>query len=469
MKYQADFLEQVDRYFEKAATHTKLQRGVLDRIKACSSVYKITFPVRLDTGEIDMIEAWRAEHSHHRLPVKGGIRYAPSVCEDEIVALASLMTFKCAVVDVPFGGAKGGIKIDRRDYSSAEIERITRRYTFELTKKNFIGPAVDVPAPDYGTGPQEMTWILDTYRACSGGDLDSAGCVTGKPTSQDGIYGRKEATGRGVFFGIREACKRADEMRKLGLTPGIEGKRVVIQGLGNVGYHAARCIEENGARLVGLIEIEGAVFNPEGLVLEDVMEHRHATGSILGFKDAGSINESGKALELDCDILVPAALENQITRKNAGRIKAKIIAEAANGPVTAEADEILTASGRMILPDIYLNAGGVTVSYFEWLKNLFHVRFGRMQKRFDLLTHRTMLKAVEEMTGKKLGQEVYDFLESGGNEEDLVNSGLEETMILAFCDIQETGMRHGVDLRTASFIYAIEKVAVSIKELGIFP
>lgn len=464
-----DFFAQVNRMFEKAAAFTVHPRGLLEQIKMCNSIYRFEFPLKRDDGSIETIEGWRAEHSHHKLPVKGGIRYAPNVNESEVMALAALMTYKCAVVDVPFGGGKGGVRIDRRHFSDAEIERITRRYTFELVRKNFIGPGVDVPAPDYGTSPREMAWILDTYNTLSSNQLDSLACVTGKPVGQGGVRGRKEATGRGVFFAIREACAQADDMEALGLTPGLEGKRVVVQGLGNVGYHAARFLQEGGAVLVGLAEIEGAIYDPEGLALQKVLLHREETGSILDYPGAQNIPNSIEALELECDILVPAALESVITSENAGRIRAKIIAEAANGPITADADAALNEKGVLILPDIYANAGGVTVSYFEWLRNLSHVRFGRMSKRFEQNAQQRLLTAVSEMTGQAFAKDAVAQIVQGADEIDLVNSGLEETMITAYHEIRDLSRRHDTDLRTAAFVNAINKVAVSYLEMGIFP
>ncbi len=465
------FFDQVNRNFDKAAAFLKYPQGLLDQIKICNSVYHITFPLKKDDGSIVTIHAWRAEHSHHKLPVKGGIRYSPLANEDEVMALAALMTYKCAIVDVPFGGAKGAIKIDKRNYSETELERLTRRYTYELVKKNFIGPGVDVPAPDYGTGPAEMSWIADTYNAMTPGSLDAMACVTGKPVTQGGVRGRTEATGRGVYFGIREACKDAADMRKLGLTPGLSGKTVVVQGLGNVGYHVAKFLQEGGARLVGLIEYEGAIYNPQGLDVEKVMQHRRETKSLLGFPGATGTPKNAEGLEWECDILVPAALENQITAENVSRIKARIVAEAANGPVTADANEFLLQKGVLIIPDMYLNAGGVTVSYFEWLKNLSHVRFGRMGKRFEESMNMRLLQAVEELTGRKFPQNIFDQIAHGADEEDLVNSGLEETMIAAYNQINEIRKQHGgkIDLRTAAFISAIDKIARSYMELGIFP
>jgi glutamate dehydrogenase (NAD(P)+) len=466
---EVSFLDQVNRMFDKAAAYTKHPPGLLAQIKICNSVYHMEFPLKRDDGSIEVIKAWRAEHSHHKLPVKGGIRYASNVTEDEVMALASLMTYKCAIVNVPFGGGKGGIRIDKRQFSDAEVERITRRYTFELIKKNFIGPGVDVPAPDYGTGPREMAWMVDTYSSFSDNPLDAIACVTGKPVGQGGVRGRKEATGRGVYFAVREACRFEDDMHKLGLSPGLDGKTVIVQGLGNVGYYAAKFIQEGGGRLVALAEYEGAIYNPNGLDLEFVMQHRAATGSILNFPGAQNLARSLDALELPCDILVPAALEAQITAENAPRIQAKIIAEGANGPVTADADEILLQKGVLILPDMYANAGGVTVSYFEWLRNLSHVRFGRMSKRFEEKTHEKMLKAIELATGKPLSPELVRDYVHGADEEDLVNSGLEETMITAYAEIRDIAQKQHTDLRTAAFVNAINKVAVSYLDLGIFP
>ena len=449
---EQSFLAQVHRAFDAAGTLTNHPPALLNQIKECNAVYRVTFPIVRDDGTIKTIVGWRAEHSHHKLPTKGGIRYAINVNEDEVMALASLMTYKCAVVDVPFGGAKGGIKINRKEFSEHELERITRRYTFELWKKNFIGPGVDVPAPDYGTSSKEMAWIADTYAQLAVGDLNALGCVTGKPIAQGGIRGRTEATGRGIYFGVREACDDAADMKALGLARGLEGKRFIVQGLGNVGYHAAKFIQDGGGVLVAVA-------------------HRRDAGTLKGFAGATYMAESGAALELPCEILVPAALEGQITAGNAGRVQAKIIAEGANGPTTFEADGILHAKGVMVLADMFLNAGGVTVSYFEWLKNLSHVRFGRMEKRFEETAFTNVLKAVEDLTGKTLGAERMAQLSHGADEADLVNSGLEDTMINAWHQVRETWLQHGrkTDIRTAAFISAINKVAVSYQDLGIFP
>jgi glutamate dehydrogenase (NAD(P)+) len=465
------FFDNVVQYFDRAAGFTGHPKGLLDQIKTCNSVYRFDFPVRTEGGAIEVIAAWRVEHSHHKMPVKGGIRYSPDANEDEVKALAALMTYKCAIVDVPFGGAKGAIKIDPRKYSVEQLERITRRYTHELAKKNFIGPGIDVPAPDYGTGEREMAWIADTYLAMNPGQIDGLACVTGKPVTQGGIRGRREATGRGLFFALREACAQSEDMKVLGLSPGLEGKRIIVQGLGNVGYHAAKFCREGGAVIVAIAELEGAIANSEGLNEEEVFWHRKQTGSILGFPGATNIANSAAALELECDVLVPAALENQLTADNAPRIKAKIILEGANGPTTPEAEAVFQERHTHVIPDVYANAGGVTVSYFEWLKNLSHVRFGRMGRRYEEAADRRMLKAIELATNKRFSEVDLARMAHGADELDLVNSGLEETMIVAYHEMRETVRRDPriPNLRTAAFINALDKVARSYAELGIFP
>lgn len=464
-----NFLASVDHYFNKAAAVTGHPEDLLNQIRVCNSVIGFNFPVRTEKG-YEVIQAWRAQHSHHKLPVKGGIRYSEDATEAEVIALATLMTYKCAIVDVPFGGAKGAVKINSKNYSPEVLERVTRRYTHELIKKNFIGPALDVPAPDYGTSAREMAWIADTYLAIHPEQIDGLGCVTGKSVSQGGIRGRREATGLGVFYATREACDHGEDMSAIGLTRGIAGKTFVIQGLGNVGYHAAKFFIEGGAVMIGVSEYEGAIHDPKGIDLEKLMAHRKDTGSILNFAGASNLPAREAGLELECDILVPAALENQITEENAARIKAKMVVEAANGPITSDAETILLQKNILVLPDIYANAGGVTVSYFEWLKNLSHVRFGRMGKRFEQGAFERLLSIVEEATGRKLSDTERRSVARGADETDLVYSGLEETMITAYQEIRTAARREGVnDLRTAAFVTAIDKIATSYGELGIFP
>lgn len=464
------FFQGVERNFDKAAKFTRFEKGILEQIKACNSILRIKFPVKIG-NEIEVIEAYRVQHSHHKLPCKGGIRYSMDVNQDEVMALAALMTYKCAMVNVPFGGGKGGIKIDPKKYTPFELEKITRRYTSELAKKNFIGPGIDVPAPDYGTGAREMSWIVDTYASLNPGELNAQACVTGKPIAQGGVRGRTEATGLGVFYGVRELCNVPEEMAKIGLSTGLDGKKIIVQGLGNVGYYAAKFFQEAGAILVGLAEYEGGIYSEKGLNLEEVVTHRKNTGSILDFPGATNIVNSAETLEQPCDILIPAALEAVIHGDNAPKIKAKIIGEAANGPLTPDADEILNKKGVIIIPDMYLNAGGVTVSYFEWLKNLSHVRYGRMEKRFSENMNAEIVKSVESLTGKRIGEAERKMLLRGPDEVDLVYSGLEDTMIGSFHEIRESmKMNLGVeDMRTAAFICSINKVGMAYEELGIFP
>ena len=471
MTENLSFFEKVNLDFDKAARYTDYPKGLLEQIKICNSSCHFTFPVKRDDGTIITIHGWRAEHSHHILPTKGGIRYSTLVNEDEIMALAALMTYKCAVVDVPFGGAKGGIQLDRSDYSESELERITRRYTYELIQKNYIGPGIDVPAPDFGTSEQEMAWILDTYLSMSPDKLDAIACVTGKPIEQNGIQGRREATGRGVAFGLEEVCSYEKDMKRTGLSPGLRGKTVVLQGFGNVGYNAAKYLSEYEAKIICIAEVDGALYNANGLDVEKVATFRAENGSIRHFPDATLIEKPNDCLELECNILVPAALENQLTAKNARRIKAKIVAEAANGPTTAEANKILQERGVLIIPDTYLNAGGVTVSYFEWLRNLSHVGFGRLGRRYEESAFNAMLHFIEQATGYQLTDDERGPVH-GADEQALVNSGLQDTMINAYQEIREIQLEYGrdkIDIRTAAYIKAIHKIAQSYMQLGIFP
>jgi glutamate dehydrogenase (NAD(P)+) len=464
------FFGAVSKSFDKAAKFTNWDPGILEQIKQCNAVYRMNFPVKIG-DKVEVIKAYRVQHSHHKTPCKGGIRFSTMVNLDEVMALAALMTYKCAIVNVPFGGAKGGIAIDPKKYTPYQLENITRRYTAELIKKNFIGPGTDVPAPDYGTGEREMAWILDTYTSMRPGEIDAAGCVTGKPVTQGGVRGRREATGLGVFYGIREVCKMEDVMKKLGLSTGVEGKRVIVQGLGNVGYHAAKFFREGGAKLICLAEHDGAIFCDTGLNEEEVFQYKKKNGSIKNFPNTKFISTSAEALEIECDILIPAALENVINGENASRVKAKIIGEGANGPLTPEADEVFIKTGTLVVPDMYLNAGGVTVSYFEWLKNLSHVRYGRMEKRFTENLNAHILGTIEDLTTKKVSTRQREFIMHGPEEADLVYSGLEETMITATHEIMNLWKSNPEipDMRTAAYVVAINKVATSYAELGIFP
>ena len=462
-------LDTVYRQFDQAARFTDYEPGLLQQMRDCNAVYHLRFPVEMDNGNVEVIEAYRAEHSYHRLPTKGGIRISPHVSADEGVALATLMSFKCALVEVPFGGAKGAIVLDPRSPEDVR-RRVIRRYTAELSRKNFIGPSVDVPAPDYGSGEQEMAWIADTYRHLNPDELDHWACVTGKPVTLHGIPGRSEATGLGVCDGIMEALDHLDDMQDLGLTRGLAGKRVIVQGLGNVGSNAASHLQECGARVVGVAEYEGGLYTEGELDVEAVLDHRAETGSLHGFPGATWIPSSAETIEQDCDILVPAAIEGVITSENAARIQAKVIAEASNGPVYPDAEPILAERGTLLIPDIYLNAGGVTVSYFEWLKNLSHVSFDRMYKRYEEISTRRLLMATEQLAGSRFRPDDLADLTRGPSEIDFVRTALAETMSEAYRGMHETWRERNLpDLRTAAFLIAIERIAANYLALGIFP
>ncbi|KAG0579860.1 hypothetical protein M758_4G130600 [Ceratodon purpureus] len=467
------FLESVDIYFDKAAAIASTTPDILAQIKACNNVLKVQFPLKCANGTVELIEAYRAQHSHHRLPVKGGIRMAPNVDADETMALAALMTFKCAVVDVPFGGAKGGIKIDPTKYSMNEKEAIIRRYTSELVRKNFIGPSIDVPAPDYGTGPQEMAWIKDTYEHLQPNDINGSACVTGKPLEEGGIDGRTEATGLGVFFCLREFLNDEALVAKLGMTTGIKGKTFIVQGFGNVGRHTVDYIYGAGGKIIAIAEADGGLVDESGngLDIPAVKAYHKKKGTITGFPDAKTMKFAPSILELPCDVLIPAALESQIHSANAGNIKAKIVAEAANGPVTPLAEAILEDNDVVILPDLLLNAGGVTVSYFEWLKNINHIHFGRMSRRMEERGKRVLIDALENEfgNGHRFSDEVRSEVVKGNTEVDFVWSGLEETMLSSWENVKHTAQERNCNFRTAAYLIAIERIATCYRVSGIFP
>ena len=464
------FFENVNLQFDKASQFTTHPQGLLEVIKACNCVINFQFPVHTERG-YEVISGWRAQHSHHKTPVKGGIRYAPFANENEVMALAALMTYKCAIVDVPFGGAKGAIKIDTKKYTDYDLQRITRRMTIELNKRKFIGPGIDVPAPDYGTSSREMAWIVDTYHTLNPEEIDASGCVTGKPVEQGGIRGRTEATGRGIAYGLQEICQDSEVMKRCGLQKGLAGKRIALQGFGNVGFYAAKFCHELGAKIIAVIEYDGTIFHEDGVEPNLLKAHQKESGSILNFSGAKNLETRQSALELDCDVLIPAALENQITSENAEKIKARIIAEGANGPTTPDAETILLDKGVLIIPDIYLNAGGVTVSHFEWLRNLSRVRFGGVRKRYEQSAFSAIVDAIEKSTQSKFSPEERSAIVKGADEIDYVNSGLEETMVNSYHTIRETWMQNDKiqSLRTAAFVNAINKIAISYLQLGIFP
>lgn len=468
------FRESVDRMFDRAVALMDLPPGLAEKIRVCNSTYTVRFGVRL-RGAIHTFTGYRSVHSEHMEPVKGGIRYAPSVTQDEVEALAALMTYKCALVETPFGGAKGGLCIDPRAYEEHELEQITRRFAYELIKRDLIHPAQNVPAPDMGTGEREMAWIVDQYARMNTTDINARACVTGKPLNAGGIQGRVEATGRGVQYALREFFRHPEDVARARLSGGIAGKRVIVQGLGNVGYHAAKFLsEEDGAIVTAIIERDGAVIAPGGLNVQLVRLWMNQTGGVKGFPGAVSLADGAAVLEEDCDILIPAALEGVIHRGNAARIRAPLIVEAANGPVTFAADEILRAKGTVIIPDMYANAGGVTVSYFEWVKNLSHIRFGRMQRRAEEARSRLLVEELERLSadrglGWTLSPGFKEQFLTGSDELALVRSGLDDTMRTAYQSMREVWHgRPGVDdLRTAAYIVAIDRVAQTYRSKGL--
>lgn len=472
---EPSFRDSVDLMFRRAAKFLDLGPGLEEKIRVCNSTYTVRFGVRL-RGQIKTFTGYRSVHSEHMEPVKGGIRYAMSVNQDEVEALAALMTYKCALVETPFGGSKGGLCIDPREWDEHELEAITRRFAYELIKRDLIHPAQNVPAPDMGTGEREMAWIADQYQRMNTTDINGKACVTGKPPHAGGIQGRTEATGRGVQFALREFFRHTEDAARSRLSGTLDGKKVVVQGLGNVGYHAAKFLSEaDGCKVIAVAERDGAVVNEAGLDIEALRQWMLANkGAVKGFPGSSFLANSSDALELACDILIPAAHEGVIHRGNAAKIKAPLILEAANGPITFGADEILRQKGVVIVPDLFANAGGVTVSYFEWVKNLSHIRFGRMQRRQEEGRHELLLGELERLSSEKslgwtLSPDFKDKYLRGAGELELVRSGLDDTMRAAYQAMREVWHgREGVeDLRVAAYIVAISRVAQTYVSKGL--
>lgn len=469
---EVSFRDSVDMMFNRAASLMDMSPGLKEKIRVANSTYTVRFGVKL-RGDIQTFTGYRSVHSEHAEPVKGGIRYSLDVNQNEVEALAALMSYKCAVVEVPFGGSKGGLCIDPRQWEEDELERITRRFAYELIKRDLINPSQNVPAPDMGTGEREMAWIADQYHRMNTTDINARACVTGKPLNAGGIRGRVEATGRGVQYAIQDFFRHPEDVKIAGLQPGLRGKRVIVQGLGNVGYHAAKFLQEqDDCVVVAVIERDGAVINENGLDIETLKAHIAVHGGIATFPHGTHVEDGALVLEHECDILIPAALEGVIHLGNADRIKAPLIVEAANGPVTAGADEILRKKGIVIIPDMYANAGGVTVSYFEWVKNLSHIRFGRMQRRQEEAHHMMIVEALEKMTGQSFPEELRAAFVSGADELSLVRSGLDDTMRGAYGHMREEWHRHrggntDVDLRTAAYLISIRRIADTYRTLGL--
>ena len=469
---EVSFRESVNLSCDKVMGMLDIPEGMSKYIRNVNNVYQVRFPVKIK-GKIETFVGWRAVHSDHRLPAKGGIRFAPNVNQDEVEALAALMSYKCALVDVPFGGSKGGLLIDPKKYERSEMEQITRRFAYELIQKDYISSSTNVPAPDMGTGQREMAWIVSTYVSHRPGDINHLACVTGKPVTMGGIQGRVEATGRGVVFGLREFFRHPEDVKNANLEGNsLEDKTVIIQGLGNVGYYTASILhDEDRAKVIAILEWDGGLYDPNGIDVQDVYQYKiNNKGGVKGYTKAQYYEDSKVLLEEECDILIPAAMEAVINRTNAANIQAKVIAEAANGPVTFAAETILKEKGIIIIPDVYLNAGGVTVSYFEWIKNLSHIRFGRMQKRYEERQNELMIKAIEQ-TGKKVSKQLIEKLSRGASEIDLVRSGLDDTMRKTFQEVCERFWSNDkiTDYRTAAMVLAIEKIYTSYRTMGIYP
>ena len=470
---EPSFRDSVDIMFNRAVALLDLPPGLSEKIRVCNATYTVRFGVRL-RGEIRTFTGYRAVHSEHMEPVKGGIRYSLGVNQDEVEALAALMTYKCALVDAPYGGSKGGLCIDPLEYDEHELEQITRRFAYELIKRDLINPSQNVPAPDMGTGEREMAWIADQYQRMNTTDINGRACVTGKPVIGGGIQGRTEATGRGVQYALQEFFRHPEDIKSAGLTGKLDGKSIIVQGLGNVGYHAAKFLsEEDGARITGVIERDGAVSNSDGLDIEALKLWVAENGGVKDFPGASYISDGASVLEANCDILIPAALEGVIHRENAGGIQARLIVEAANGPVTASADMILRERGIVIIPDMYANAGGVTVSYFEWVKNLSHIRFGRMERRREEARNQLIVEELERLSSSDIGWQLTpDFKMKylkGATELELVRSGLDDTMRGAYNDMADVWRRRSdvPDMRTAAYLVSIGKVAGAYTAKGL--
>ena len=463
-----NFLNSTNKLFDQALSYTEISPDLATRIRVSNSTYTINFGVKL-RNEIHTFTGWRSVHSEHFEPAKGGIRYDINASQEEVEALAALMTYKCAIIEVPYGGSKGALKINPKEWTKSEIEKITRRFAQELIKRDLIHPAQNVPAPDVGTGAEEMAWIVDEYRRIHPTDINALACVTGKPTQKGGLVGRSEATGRGVQYIIREFFRHEEDYLKAGFKGGLKDKKVVLQGLGNVGYHAAKFLqEEDGCRIVCVMEHNGAILNPDGLNIEKIKKHQSDHGSFDGCSEGKFEANTSEFLTMECDILIPAARENVIDKTNAQDIKAKLIVEAANGPITFEADGLLNERNITIIPDIMANAGGVAVSYFEWIRNLRHIRFGRLEKRRNAFQFDTLISAIETMTGKEMPDKFKEQFIEGANEIDLVRSGLDDMMREAYQKVRQSMIENDIpNLRTAAYKVALDRIATSYDSIGL--
>ena len=464
-----NFKENVDAFVLKASKALKLSDDLIDHIRSTHSVLQVNVGIKIK-NKIKNFTGWRAVHSEHRLPSKGGIRFSAEVNQDETEALAALMTYKCAVVDIPFGGSKGSLKIDPKQYSEEELKSITHIYAEKLIKKGFLSPAINVPAPDVGTGEREMVWIMDTYKNLFPNDINYLACVTGKPVAYGGIRGRAQATGRGVEESIREYLRHEQFYKRTKLNPDLSKNKIVIQGFGKVGKSLAEeLFHRDHAKIIAIGEYNGYLYNEKGIDIDELVKHFQKNKNLKNFTGAKFIEKPAEVLTIACDILVPAALESVINMSNVEKIKAKLIVEAANGPITHDADEVLQKKGIDVLPDIYVNSGGVVVSYFEWVKNITHVRFGRLQRRYEENKMNELIQVIEDATGRSIPDKYKANIIHGVQEIDLVNSGLEDVMRETFKEIMKNMeiFKKKVSLRTATYAIALNKLKQYHKDMGV--
>ena len=464
-----NFKENVDAFVLKASKALKFSDDLIDHIRSTHSVLQVNVGIKIK-NKIKNFTGWRAVHSEHRLPSKGGIRFSAEVNQDETEALAALMTYKCAVVDIPFGGSKGSLKIDPKQYSEEELKLITHIYAEKLIKKGFLSPAINVPAPDVGTGEREMVWIMDTYKNLFPNDINYLACVTGKPVAYGGIRGRAQATGRGVEESIREYLRHEQFYKRIKLNPDLSKNKIVIQGFGKVGKSLVEeLFHRDHAKIIAIGEYNGYLYNEKGIDIDELVKHFQKNKNLKNFTGAKFIEKPAEVLTIACDILVPAALESVINMSNVEKIKAKLIVEAANGPITHDADEVLQKKGIDVLPDIYVNSGGVVVSYFEWVKNITHVRFGRLQRRYEENKMNELIQVIEDATGRSIPDKYKANIIHGVQEIDLVNSGLEDVMRETFKEIMKNMeiFKKKVSLRTATYAIALNKLKQYHKDMGV--
>ena len=452
------FKDNVNLHVDKSAKLLNFSDDLLEHLKSTHSLIKVNVGVVLD-GKINNFTGWRAVHSEHILPTKGGLRYSETVDQDDTEALASLMTYKCAIVNIPFGGAKGGLKINPKNYTMPQLREITKAFASKLINKGFISPALNVPAPDVGTSEREMEWILETYKTLKPDDINYRGCVTGKPLHRGGIAGRTEATGRGIEEVVREIFRHEDVVKEAGLKNELKDNEIIVQGFGNVGSNLAKHLyNRDNAKIIAIGEYDGYLYNKKGIDINALIEFYKTNKTINNPKLGEFKNKPSELLELDCDILIPAALENAITIDNVDKIKTKLIIEAANGPISFEADQKLFEKGVMIIPDIYVNAGGVVVSYFEWVKDISHIRFGRVEKRFQEQKILDIIDLIDKKTNTKTDFDTIKRIVHGADEEDLAFSGLEDSMRNAFIEIYNAKKQIKKSFRDSAYYVSLKKI-----------